>query len=77
MPMSNFDIEIKKNRRRQARILALYLTIKAWVHDLECIVVSRDDLIKFFGFDEVPWECQIISELARFASGLEAPVLKP
>jgi hypothetical protein len=160
MPMSNFDIEIKKNRRRQARILALYLTIKAWVHDLECIVVSRDDLTKFFGFDnttkdrieqikkdmkayfkehkvyyhegsntfvhylfflkntddisrlpsgshlplnkkivnqliagmdtdgpktalltslvdEVPSESQIISELARFASGLEAPVLKP
>ena len=27
--------------------------------------------------DELPSESQIISELARFASGLEAPVLKP
>ena len=159
MPMSNFEIEVKNNRRRQTRVLALYLTLKAWIHDLECVVVSRDDLRKFFGFDnttnrieqikkdmkpyfkehkvyyregsntyvhylfflknaddisrvpsgshlprnkkivnqmiagmdaggpktallttlvdEVPSESQIISELAKLASGLEAPVLKP
>jgi hypothetical protein len=150
----------KNNRRRQTRVIALYLTLKAWIHDLGCVVVSRDDLRKFFGFDnttkdrieqikkdmkpyfkehrvyyregsntyvhylfflrnaddisrlpsgahlplnkkivnqlvagmdpggpktalltslvdEVPSESQIISELARFASGLEAPVLNP
>lgn len=158
--MSNFEIEVRNNRRRQTRVLALYLTLKAWIHDLECVVVSRDDLRKFFGFDnttkdrieqikkdmkpyfkeakeyyregsntyvhylfflknandisrvpsgshlplnkkivnqliagmdssgpktallttlvdEVPSESQIISELARLASGLKAPVLKP
>ena len=124
MPMSNFDIEIKKNRRRQARILALYLTIKAWVHDLEYKMYYREGSNTFVHYlfflkhaddisrlpsgshlplnkkivnqliagmdadgpktalltslvDEVPSESQIISELARFASGLEAPVLKP
>jgi ABC-type cobalt transport system substrate-binding protein len=49
--MSNFEIEVKNNRRRQTRVLALYLTLKAWIHDLDCVVVSREDLIKFFGFD--------------------------
>ncbi|MDX6443430.1 MAG: hypothetical protein QOH71_504 [Blastocatellia bacterium] len=50
MPMSNFEIEVKNNRRRQM---------------LTALV------------DEVPSESQIISGLARLASGLEASIFKP
>lgn len=49
--MTNFEIEVKNNRRRQTRVLALYLSLKAWIYDLECVVVSSDDLRRFFGFD--------------------------
>ncbi len=41
--------------RRQHRLIAHYLALQAWLRGLECIVLSRADLMRFF-------------DLARFKS---------
>ncbi|WP_157447528.1 hypothetical protein [Chthoniobacter flavus] len=35
--------------RRQHRLVAHYLALQAWLRGLECIVLSRADLMRFFG----------------------------
>lgn len=41
-------------RCRQDRIFGIYLALKAWHNDLECIVLSRTDLLQFFDMDTTP-----------------------
>ena len=41
-------------RLRLHRIVSLYLALKAWCADVNCIAVSRSELLKFFGMDSTP-----------------------
>ena len=36
------------SRRRDNRILAHYLMIQCWLHELDCIVLTRQNLLDFF-----------------------------
>jgi len=46
--------EIRKYRRRLHRTVALYLALKAWCAGINCIVLSRSELIKFFDMENTP-----------------------
>src|SRR5712691_7254976 len=46
--------EVKRYRRRLHRIVSLFLALKAWCSDVNCIVLSRTELLKFFGMDSTP-----------------------
>jgi hypothetical protein len=35
--------------RRSHRLLAVYLTIYAWTNDLDCVVLTREEILKFWG----------------------------
>jgi hypothetical protein len=35
--------------RRSHRLLGVYLTIYAWTNDLDCVVLTRDEILKFWG----------------------------
>lgn len=46
--------EVMKYRLRQDRIFGLYLAIKAWHNSLDCVVLSRKDLLQFFDMETTP-----------------------
>lgn len=46
--------EIRKYRLRLHRIVSLYLALKAWYAGVNCIVMSRSELLKFFNMDSTP-----------------------
>jgi len=41
-------------RPRLHRTVGAYLALKAWIHDFDCIVLSRNDLEKFFDIKSTP-----------------------
>ena len=41
------------SRRRDDRILAHYLMIQCWLHELDCIVLTRQNLLDFFEIETV------------------------
>ena len=46
--------EIKRYRLRLHRIVSLYLAIKAWCGHVNCIVLSRSELLNFFHMESTP-----------------------
>jgi hypothetical protein len=46
--------EIRKYRLRLHRIISLYLVLKAWYAGVNCIAISRSELLKFFAMDTTP-----------------------
>jgi hypothetical protein len=40
--------------RRRHRMLGHYMALIAWVHDLECVAISREDLLVYFGTKYLP-----------------------
>lgn len=46
--------EIKRYRLRLHRIVSLYLALKAWCGGVNCIVLSRSELLRFFDMESTP-----------------------
>ena len=46
--------EVRRYRFRLHRIVSLYLALKAWCGDVNCIVLSRSELLKFFNMESTP-----------------------
>jgi hypothetical protein len=46
--------EIKRYRLRLHRIVSLYLALKAWCRDVNCIVLSRSELLNFSDMESTP-----------------------
>jgi hypothetical protein len=46
--------EIRRYRLRLHRIVSLYLALKAWCAHVNCIVLSRSELLHFFDMESTP-----------------------
>jgi len=46
-------IPLRKDRRRKNRIFAQFLMTHCWAHQVDCIFISRDDLMGYFGVDNI------------------------
>jgi hypothetical protein len=46
--------EIRRYRRRLHRIVSLYLALKAWGGGVNCLVLSRSELLRFFNMESTP-----------------------
>jgi hypothetical protein len=48
------EVEIRRYRLRLHRIVSLYLALRAWCRNVNCIVLSRSELLKFFDMESTP-----------------------
>jgi len=71
--------EVRRYRGRLHRIVSLYLALKAWGTGVNCLVLSRSELLKFFKMDSTPGsrmaeiEKDMVTELTLLTAGLTYP----
>jgi len=70
-PKTIRDREVSRYRQRLHRITGLYLALKAWQHKADCLVLTRDDVLKFFDMEATPEErmVRIKKDLVLWFSG--------
>ena len=75
--MASPDQVYREFAKRTHRTMAAYLSIVAWVRDLDCVAIDREEIVRFWGLakrvvdQRVTWLQEDVKLYFPFVQGLE------